>query len=191
MPEFGKIELSLIIGGIVLAGLGSQWTINILISLGVFLLGTGLLIGGINALLRPNFGFWHHDKINEWLRGVILWIWGVIWVLGGLWALLIALVILLGKGEIAQAYIFRHPGILILSIGIALLGKGITNMFEPMGDSSSIGEILQRLPSRIGGFLLVLLSIALIVLGLFETFTPIGFDALISSMFNIFSTGIQ
>lgn len=47
MPEFGKIELSLIIGGMVLAGLGSQWTINILISLGVFLFGTGLLIGGI------------------------------------------------------------------------------------------------------------------------------------------------
>ncbi len=191
MPEFGKIELSFIIGGIVFAGLGSQWTINILISLGVFLFGTGLLIGGINVLLRPNFGFWHHDEISEWLRGVILWIWGVIWVMGGLWALIIALVILLGKGEMAQAYIFRRPGILFISIGIALLGKGITNMFEPIGESNSVSDILQRLTGRIGGFLLVLLSIALIVLGLFEIFTPIGFDALFSSIFNTFSTGIQ
>ena len=150
MPEFGKIELSLIIGGMVLAGLGSQWTINILISLGVFLFGTGLLIGEINVLLRPNFGFWHRDKISGWLLGITLWMWGVIWVLGGLWALAIALLILLGKGETAQAYVYRRPGILILSIGIAMLGKGISNMFEPWGDNGSISDILQRLPGKIG-----------------------------------------
>lgn len=191
MPEFGKLELSLILGGIVLAGLGNQLSNSFLIGLGVFLFGVGLLIGGINVLFRRGFGFWHHNEIRVWLRGITLWMWGFIWFLGGVWALIIALVVLFGRGELAQAYIFRRPGILILSIGIAILGKGISNMFELSRAGNSTGDILRGLPRRVGGFLLFLLSISLVGLGLFEIIAPIKFDAFFSSVLSTIATRIQ
>jgi hypothetical protein len=115
----------------------------------------------------------------------------VIWILGGIWALITALVVLLGKGELAQEYIVRRPGILILSIGMAILGKGIANMFGPSGVGSSKWIMLRSLPRQIGGFLLVILSLAVIGLGLFEIIAPLRYDVLFASILNLFSTGFQ
>lgn len=170
------------IGGIVLAGIGSQRSNSFLIGCGVILLGTGLLVGGAKILFRDNIDFWRYKEILMWLRGISFWVWGVIWILGGIWAFVIGLVVLLRKVDLAQAYIFRRPGILILSVGIAIFGKGISNMFEHGGERSSTLDILRRLPRRIGGFMLLLLSIMLIGLGLFEIFAPVKYDIFFSAV---------
>lgn len=176
-----RLEIGLFIGGIVLWGLSSEFEIIWMNTLGVALVGSALMLGGVMAmatgelaLWRGRYGITRDQGLTARLFGMFLTLIG-----GALSAYVLAS--LLGLEQRIGAFLADRPGYAMLPLGVVLTALGAANLSGAWNRRGSFFGVFQSLKNWLGGGLLLCLGLSLVVVGLYEVLAPEAFDNLLES----------
>lgn len=151
-------------------------------NLGVFVVGAGFALGGIDSLVTRRMVFRPSDEVYENYAGTPAVIVGL-------------MVLIIGAGMIGAAYLLdnerwystvnylmRRPAPLLAVGGLFLVGFGVLMMLNPQGRSSWLWRIFIYAPRWLLGVLVVAAGTALIGLGAWEWFQPQAAHAFIKAL---------
>jgi len=151
-------------------------------NLGVFVVGAGLAIGGIDSLVTRRMIFRPSDEVYENYAGTPAVIVGLMVLVVG--AAMIGAAYLLDNEQWTSTvrYLERRPAPLLAVGGLALVGCGLLMMLNPQGRSSWLWRILVYFPRWIFGVLFIAAGIAVIALGAWEWLQPPAAHAFMKSL---------
>lgn len=152
------------------------------VHLGVFLIGAGILLGGIESIATLRVGFRLSEDAYEDYAGAPALIFGVMALLVG--AGLIAAAYLLAEGQwyTAANYLTRRPAAVLAAAGLFLGGAGVLMMLNPQGRTGLAWTILVRIPRWLVGLFAVAAGLTGIWLGVWEWHEPLAFDAFVNDL---------
>jgi len=176
------IEFTAVIIGIIAVIAGQFFALPKGFHLGVFLIGAGIALGGLESVLTRRMCFRASEDAYEDYAGAPA-------MIVGLMALLI------GTGVIATAYVLsdglwtssvhtltRRPAPVLVAAGLLLIGLGVLMMLKPRGRRSLAWTLLVRAPRSLLGFILVAGGLAGLGLGAWEWLEPLAFDRFVRSL---------
>lgn len=148
--------------------------------LGVFLIGAGIGLGGIEALLTRRMPFRPSQDAYEDYAGAPAVIVGLMVLLIG--AGIVGAAYLLADGLWAStvSHLTRRPAPLLAAAGLLLAGIGLLMMLNPRGRVGLAWTLLVRLPRTTLGAVLVVAGIAVIGLGVWEWLEPLAYERFIA-----------
>ena len=139
--------------------------------LGLFLIGAGFALGGLESLFARRMSFRFGSHAGEGYDGTPAVIWG-------------AMALLIGAGLIGAAYLMeqglwhtlvnhlmRRPGPGIAAGGLIVAGAGALLMFNPRSHGIA-WTLFVRIPKTLLGLLLLAAGFAAVGLGVWEWFDP-------------------
>jgi uncharacterized membrane protein YidH (DUF202 family) len=151
-------------------------------NLGVFVVGAGFALGGLDSLLTRRMVFRPSDEAYENYAGLPAVIVGL-------------MVLVVGAGMVGAAYLLdneqwhstvnyltRRPAPLIAVGGLFLFGIGVLMMLNPQGRSSWAWRILVYFPRSLIGLVVIAAGIAVIGLGAWEWLEPQAYRAFIKTV---------
>jgi len=143
--------------------------------LGVFLIGAGIALGGLEAAVTQRMAFRSSEDVGEAYAGAPALIVGFMALLIG--AALIASAYLLAEGlwPRTASYLARRPAPLLAAAGALAIGAGVLMMLNPRGRSGWGWRLLVYLPRSLLGLVLVAAGIAAIAAGALEWLDPQAF----------------
>jgi hypothetical protein len=152
------------------------------VHLGVFLIGAGIALGGLESIVTLRMGFRLSEDAYEDYAGAPALIVGVMALLVG--AGLVATAYLLAEGlwYTAANYLTRRPAPVLAAAGALLSGVGLLMMLNPQGRMGLAWTLLVRIPRWLLGFMVVAAGFAGIGLGVWEWLEPLAFDAFVSKL---------
>jgi hypothetical protein len=175
------VEYAAVVVGIIGMIAGRFFALPKGFDLGVFLIGAGIALGGIEALLTQRMCFRPSEDAYEDYAGAPA-------VIVGLMALLV------GSGVIGAAYLLadglwastvsqlmRRPAPLLIAAGLLLIGIGVLMMLNPRGRVGLAWTLLVRVPRSLLGFLLMVAGLAAIGLGGWEWLEPLAYDRFVAN----------
>lgn len=175
-------EFTLLIVGILAVIAGQFFGLAKGVQLGVFLIGLGIAVGGLEGIFTRRLCFRPSEDAYEDYAGAPS-------VIVGLMALLV------GAGVIAGAYVLadgqwsatvhgltRRPAPVLIAAGALLIGIGVLMMLNPRGRVGLAWTLLVRAPRAPLGFVLVAGGIAGIGLGVWEWLEPLAFDRFVRNL---------
>jgi len=176
------IEFAAVIIGIIAVIAGQYFALPKGFYLGVFLIGAGIALGGLESVVTRRMCFRASEDGYEAYAGAPS-------LIVGLMALLI------GTGVIAAAYLLadghwhssvqtltRRPAPLLIAAGLLLIGFGVLMMLNPQGRRGLAWTLLVRVPRSLLGFILVIAGLAGIGLGGWEWLAPSAFDHFVTNL---------
>lgn len=176
------IQLAAVIIGIIAVIAGQFFALPRGFHLGVFLIGAGITLAGVESIVTRRMCFRAADETYEDYAGAPA-------MIVGLMALLI------GTGFIASAYalsdglwhssvntLMRRPAPLLIAAGLLLIGVGVLMMLNPRGRRGLAWTLLVLVPRSLLGFIVVVGGLAGIGLGAWEWLEPLAFDRFVGSL---------
>lgn len=170
------VEFAAVIIGIIAVIAGEYFALARGVHLGVFLIGAGIALGGLESVYTRRMCFRAAEDAYEDYAGAPA-------LIVGLMALII------GTGIIASAYLLadglwhatvyrlaRRPAPVLIAAGLLLIGSGVLMVLNPRGRRSLAWTILVRAPRSLLGIILALGGLAGIGLGAWEWLEPQAFD---------------
>ena len=151
-------------------------------NLGVFVVGAGFAIGGIDSLVTRRMVFRPSDDVHENYAGTPAVIIGVMVLVVGAAMIGAAYLLDIEQWTSTVRYLERRPAPLLAVGGLALVGCGVLMMLNPQGRSSWLWRILVYLPRWIFGVLFIAVGIAVIALGAWEWQQPSAAHAFMKSL---------
>jgi uncharacterized membrane protein YidH (DUF202 family) len=151
-------------------------------NLGVFVVGAGFAIGGIDSLVTRRMVFRPSDEVYENYAGTPAVIVGLMMLVVG--AAMIGAAYLLDNDQwlSTMRYLERRPAPLLAVGGLALVGCGVLMMLNPQGRSSWVWRILIYFPRWLLGVLVIAAGIAVIALGAWEWLEPSAAHAFMKTL---------
>lgn len=150
--------------------------------LGIFLIGAGVVLGGLESVATRRLGFRPSEDSGEDYAGAPA-------IIVGLMALLIGTVIIAAAYALADGlwnstvqYLTRRPAPVLAAAGLVLIGIGVLMMLNPGGRRSLVWTLLVRVPRSLLGLVLVAGGLAGIGLGAWEWREPVAFDRFVRSL---------
>lgn len=140
-------------------------------NLGLFLVGAGIALGGLESLITRRMSFRFSTHGAERHAGAPSVIWGFMAFVIGVCVIAAAYLMEAGMWRSALNYLARRPGPMIALAGVLVACAGMLLMFN-RGRRSVAWTVLVRAPKTLFGFLLVVTGVAAIGLGLWEVFEP-------------------
>lgn len=152
------------------------------VHLGVFLIGAGILLGGLESIVTLQMGFRLSEDAYEDYAGPPALIVGGMALLVG--AGLIAAAYLLAEEQwyAALNYLARRPAPVLAAAGVLLSGLGLLMMLNPQGRMGLAWTLLVRVPRWLLGFVVVAAGFAGLGLAVWEWLEPLAFDAFVSRL---------
>lgn len=150
--------------------------------LGVWLIGAGLALGGLESLATGKRCFRLTSGADKLYSSPTTRIFGLMTALAG--AILIACAYFLVEGTFQRAldYIARRPGPALVAGGLLAVGAGTLMMISLIGHRLVGWTLILRVPWFLLGFVLVVVGIQLIGLGVWELFAPREFDDFVGDL---------
>jgi hypothetical protein len=144
------------------------------VHLGLFLVGAGIALGGLEAILTRVMSFRITNLGTDHYAGTPALIWG--WTILLVGATLIASAYLMEQGQwrASLAYLTRRPGGLLSLMGLVVAGVGALIVFTPRSHGI-VWTLLVRMPKTIVGIAIVIVGSAAVGLGLWEAIDPQSF----------------
>jgi hypothetical protein len=176
------IEYSAVIVGIIAVLAGQFFALPKGFHLGVFLIGAGILLGGLESILTRRMGFRVSDDSWETYAGAPAMIVGLMALLVGTAIVATAYVLADGLWHSTVLYLTRRPAPLLIAAGLLLIGIGILMMLNPRGRRGLPWTLLVRVPRSLLGLVLVVGGLAGIGLGAWEWREPLVFDRFVRSL---------
>ena len=141
-------------------------------SLGVFVVGAGCALAGIDALVTQRMCFRASDDAHEDYAGMPALIVGMMVLAIG--AAMIASAYLLDNDQwhATVQHLIRRPAPLLAVAGLFVVGFGILMMLNPQGRSGWLWRILVYFPRSLLGLVVVAAGITVIGLGAWEWLEP-------------------
>jgi uncharacterized membrane protein YidH (DUF202 family) len=151
-------------------------------NLGVFVVGVGFALGGIDSLATRRMVFRPSDEVYENYAGAPAIIVGLMVLVVGL-AMIGAAYLLDNEQWLSTVrYLERRPAPLLAMGGLALFGFGVLMMLNPQGRSSWVWRILIYFPRWLVGVLVIAAGIGIIALGAWEWLQPSAAHAFMKSL---------
>jgi hypothetical protein len=149
---------------------------------GVFLIGAGFALAGLEALATRRMGFRASDDAYHAYAGAPAVIVGLMFLVMA--AAVIGTAYLLNEGLWPKtlAYLVRRPGPVLAVAGLMVVGMGVLFMLNPHGRSGWAWRIFVYVPSFLFGLLLILAGFAAMAGGAWEWLDPQAFQAFVKTL---------
>ena len=144
--------------------------------LGVFLIGAGIALGGLESLATRRMSFRASSEAGEDYAGAPAVIWGLMALLVGAAVIAAAYLMDAGLWRNAVNYLTRRPGPVLAGGGLVIAGAGALLMFNRSGRRGAWWILLVRIPKTLVGLALVVAGIAGVALGVWEWLDPRSFE---------------
>ncbi len=176
------IEFTAVIIGIIGVIAGQYFALPKGFHLGVFLIGAGIALGGLESVLTRRMCFRASDNAYEDYAGAPAMIVGLMALLIGTGVIATAYLLSDGLWTSSVHYLTRRPVLVLIAAGLLLIGLGALMMLNPRGRRSLAWTLLVRVPRSLLGFILVAGGLAGIGLGAWEWLEPLAFDRFVRSL---------
>ncbi len=176
------IEYAAVLIGLVAMIAGQHFALAKGSHLGVFLVGAGIALGGLEGLATRRMPFRPSEDAYEAYAGAPSVIVGAIALLAG--AAIVGAAYLLDAGlwHRTVAALSRRPAPVLGAAGLVLGGIGALMMLNPLGRRGLAWTLLVRVPRSLLGLVLLAGGIAGIALGVWEWLEPAAFDDLVRKL---------
>lgn len=170
------IEYAAVVAGVLAMIAGRFFDLPKGFHLGVFLVGAGIALGGIEAIATRRMAFRSSDDAYEAYAGAPALIVGVMALMAG--AAIVGAAYLLAEGtwHATVNHLTRRPAPVLAFAGVLLLGIGVLMMLNPQGRSGMAWRLLVYVPRALVGAVLAAAGLAGIGLAGWEWFDPQAFD---------------
>lgn len=182
MRVLAFIEYAAVIVGIAGVVAGRFFGLARGVHLGVFLIGAGIALGGIESVVTRRMGFRAAPDSNEAYAGAPALIVGLMALLVG--AALVAAAYLLADGRWTSTvyHLTRRPAPLLIAAGLLAVGVGVLLMLNPRGRRGIAWALLVRLPRSLLGLVFVAGGLGGIALGAWEWREPLAYQRFVHSL---------
>jgi hypothetical protein len=174
------VEILILMAGAAIAAIGKEQGSPQLLGLGVVIIGTGVLWGGLVVIRRRRLVFLHSEArfTSHAYAGGAAVMWGLLLMLTGVTLVAGGIGLALGQQEALKALVMQ-PGAWLLAGGVALFFTSSAALLQKIAAGEHGGiRILLALPGYLLGAIGVLLGIALTGTGAWGLQDPEGLAAL-------------
>lgn len=182
MRLLALIEYAAVVIGILAIVAGRLLDLPKGVHLGVYTLGAGFVLAGVESLVTQRMCFRASDDAYEAYAGTPALIVGLMALLAGgaiLWA---GYLLSEGQWPTTANYLVRRPAPLLAMAGLFLMGIGVLMMLNPRGRTGWAWRLLVYFPRWLAGLLLVAAGLAAIGLGAWEWHQPQAFDRFVDQL---------
>ena len=176
MRLLALIEYALVVIGVIAMIAGKFFAINKGFEFGVFMVGAGIALGGIEGLATRRMPFRTSDDVWEVYAGAPATIVALMALLIGAATIASAYLLADGHWNSTVAYLTRRPAPLLAAAGLLLIGIGALMMMNPQGRRGWAWTLFIYVPRWLVGLILVTAGLAGITLGVWEWLDPQKFD---------------
>jgi hypothetical protein len=176
------IEYAAVIIGVIAVIAGQFFALPKGLHLGVFLIGAGIALGGIEAIATRRMCFRASEDAYEAYAGAPAMIVGMMALLVGAGVIATAYLLADGLWHTTVNYLARPPAPALHAAGLLLIGIGALMMLNPQGRRGLAWTLLVHLPMSLAGFILVAGGLAGIGLGVWEWLEPLAFDGFVRKL---------
>jgi uncharacterized membrane protein YidH (DUF202 family) len=150
--------------------------------LGVFMIGAGIALGGLEAVLTRRMFFRTSEDAYETYAGAPAFIVGAMALLIGSGVIAAAYLLADGQWHATLNYLARRPAPVLIAAGLLLAGLGALMMLNPQGRTGLAWTVLVHIPRSLAGFVLVVCGLTAIGLGMWEWLQPLAFDGFVRKL---------
>ena len=170
------LEYCAIVVGIIAMAAAKLFAIPKGFHLGLFLVGAGIALGGLESLATRRMSFRTASDAGANYAGAPAVIWGLMALLVGAAVIASAYLMDAGLWRSTVSYLTRRPGPVMAGLGLVVAGAGALLMFDRSGRRGLWRTLLVRVPKTIVGLVLVVVGLAAVGLGVWEWLNPKAFD---------------
>jgi len=156
------------------------------IHLGLFLIGAGIALGGLESIFTRQMSFRFSSGAGEAYAGMPAVVWGLMALLIGGVVIGSAYLLQVGSWHASVNYLSRRPGPVMAAGGLLSIGIGILVVINPRGKRGVWWTLLVRIPKTIAGLALIAGGLAAVGFGIWEWFEPRGFNRFAREAWNQF-----
>lgn len=166
------LEYSAIVIGMIAIAAGRYYALSKGVHLGVFLVGAGIALGGLESIATRRMGFRFATAGEEAWSGTPALIVG--WMAFAIGATIIVSAYLLDQGQWQRtlSHLARRPGPVLAGGGLLAVGAGVLLMLNPRGRRGLWWTLFVRVPKWVAGLLLAVAGLVSVGLGVLEWFDP-------------------
>ncbi|OGA51611.1 MAG: hypothetical protein A3F74_09425 [Betaproteobacteria bacterium RIFCSPLOWO2_12_FULL_62_58] len=180
------LEYCAVVVGIIAMAAAKLFAIPKGFHLGLFLVGTGIALGGLESVVTRRMSFRTSSEAGEDYAGAPAALWGLMALLVGAAVIASAYLMDAGLWRTTVNYLTRRPGPVMAGLGLVVAGAGALLMFDRSGRRGVWRMLLVRIPKTIVGLVLVVAGLAGVALGVWEWFDPKDFDRIARGMWERF-----
>jgi hypothetical protein len=172
MRLFAFLQYAALVIGIVAMAAGHFFGLAKGFNLGVFTIGAGCALAGLDALATRRMAFRPADEPYENYAGTPALIVGAMALAVG--AAMIASAYLLDNDQwhATVNHLMRRPAPLLAAAGLFLIGFGVLALLNPQGRTNWLWRTLVYFPRSLAGLVVIVAGLAAIGLGAWEWFDP-------------------
>ena len=182
MRILALIEYVAIAIGIVAMIAGKFFDLHKGFELGIFLVGAGIALGGIEGVVTRRMGLRSSEEAYEAYAGTPALIVGILLLLAGAATMGAAYLIADGLWSSTIAHLKNRPAALLAASAMLLIGIGVLLMLNPKGSGGVLWMLLVYVPRAFAGSILVLAGIVALALGAWESLDPRAFDDFVAKL---------
>ena len=176
------LEYVAVVIGVVAMIAGHFFALPKAFHLGVFLVGAGIALGGIEALFTRRMPFRPSQDAYENYAGAPALIVGLMALVVGAGAIASAYLLDMAQWHATVHSLMRRPAPLLGVAGLFLIGIGVLMTLNPLGRHSWAWRILVYAPRIALGILVIAAGIAVSGLGAWEWLEPEAFDVFVAKL---------
>ena len=154
--------------------------------LGLFLVGAGIALGGLESLATRQMSFRTSSEAGEDYAGAPAVIWGFMALIVGAAVIASAYLMDAGMWRTTLNYLTRRPGPVLAGLGLVIAGAGALLIFNRSGRRGVWWTLLVRIPKTMVGLALVVAGLAGVALGVWDWLDPKSFDRIARGMWERF-----
>ncbi|TAN54323.1 MAG: hypothetical protein EPN19_06750 [Betaproteobacteria bacterium] len=182
MRPLALLEYAALIVGIIAVIAGRFFALAKGVHLGIFLVGAGIALGGLESVFTRRLGFRPADDSGEVYAGAPAVIAGLMALLVGAGVIAAAYVLDARQWDSTLRYLTRRPAPVLAAGGLLLTGIGALMLFNLRGRRGLLWTLLVRAPRALLGLVLVAAGLAAIGLGAWEWREPSAFDQFVRNL---------
>ena len=182
MRLIALIEYAAVVIGIIAMIAGHFFAIPKGVHLGVFLIGIGFAIGGMEGVFTRRMPFRPSDDAYEAYGGAPALIIGLMALAIGAAFIGSAYLLDMAQWHATVHYLNRRPAPVLGTGGLFLIGFGALLMLNPEGRSSWLWRIFVYFPRALLGVIVAMAGVAGIGHGVWEWLEPKAFDAFVATL---------
>jgi len=176
------LEYAAVLAGILGVLAGQFFGLPKGVYLGVFLVGAGIALGGLESLATRRMCFRPSEDAYEAYAGAPSIIVGLMVLLVGAGIMAAAYLLADGQWHSTLNHLMRRPAPLLIAAGLLLVGIGVLMMLNPQGRRGTAWTLLVRVPRGLLGLLVIVGGLTGIALGVWEWLDPLAYDRFVAAL---------
>lgn len=170
------IEYAAVLIGVIAMVAGQFFALAKGFQFGVFMVGAGIALGGVEGIFSQRMPFRPADDAYEAYAGAPAIIVGLMALLVGAATIVSAYLLADGLWHGTLNYLARRPGPVLAAAGFLLGGTGVLMMLNPQGRRGWAWTLFAYLPRSLLGLVFIAAGLAGIALGVWEFLEPRAYD---------------